>query len=69
MIAPDFIPGGAHQNDFGANISYAIGAHLTAAGTLQYEKYNIPLIVDRPQSDVTASVTLTYWPRKSQESK
>ncbi len=65
MIAPDFIPGGAHQNDFGANINYAIGAHLQAGGLLQYETYNIPFLAAGRQSDVTVSVTISYWPRKN----
>jgi hypothetical protein len=65
MIASEFIPGGAHRNDFGTTINYAIGAHVQAAGTLQYETYNIPFLAPGPQSDFTAGITLTYWPRKN----
>ena len=63
MIAPDFIPGGAHQNDFGTNINYAIGAHWQAAATIQYETYTIPLLAAGRQSDTTVEFTLSYWPR------
>jgi len=65
MIAPDFIPGGAHQNDFGTNINYAIGGHFQAGGTIQYERYNIPFLAAGDKSDVTVGVTLSYWPRQN----
>lgn len=65
MIAPDFIPGGAHQNDFGTNIDYAIGAHFRASGTFQYETYTIPFLAPGRQSDVTVEVNLSYWPHRN----
>ncbi|HEY3928663.1 MAG TPA: capsule assembly Wzi family protein [Candidatus Koribacter sp.] len=64
MVAPDFIPGGAHQSDFGTNINYAIGAHWQAGGMLQYEAYTIPLLASGRRSDFTASLTLSYWPHQ-----
>ena len=69
MVAPDFIPGGAHQNDFGTNINYAISEHFHAGGTLQYETYNIPFVAAGRQSDVTVGVTLTYWPGQGKKAK
>ena len=65
MIAPDFIPGGAHTNDFGTNINYAIGGHFQAGGMLQYETYKIPFLAADRKSDVAVGVTLTYWPRQN----
>ncbi len=62
MIAPDFIPGGAHQNDIGTNISYAINSRFTAAGNLQFETYKIPFLAPDRKNNTTVSVTLTYWP-------
>ena len=67
MIASEFIPGGAHRNDFGTNISYVIGAHVQAGGILQYETYNIPFLAPGRQSDVTVGVTLSYWPHKNEK--
>jgi hypothetical protein len=65
MIAAEFIPGGAHRNDFGTKINYAIGAHFQGEGTVQYETYNIPFLAPGRQSNVAVGVTLRYWPRKS----
>ena len=64
MVASEFIPGGAHQNDLGAVIQYAIGAHFQAGGTFQYETYNIPFLTAGRQSDVTVALTLSYWPHQ-----
>ena len=67
MVAPDFISGGAHQNDVGTVINYAIGAHFQAGGTFQYEAYNIPLLAAGRQSDVTVGLTLSYRPRQNEK--
>lgn len=68
-LANEFIPGGGHQNDFGTNINYAIGAHLQAGGMVQYETYNIPFLAAGRQSDVSVGLTLTYWPRHGMKSQ
>lgn len=68
-VAPDFIPGGARQNDIGTNILYAIGEHWQAGAVLQYERYNIPLLAPGNKSDVTVGLTISYWPRQNAQSK
>ena len=69
MVAPDFIPGGARQNDFGTTINYALGAHWQAGGMLQYEAYTIPMLAAGRKSDFTASLTLSYWPRQGAKTR
>jgi hypothetical protein len=64
MIAPDFLPGGAHQNDFGTNIQYAVRTGITLGANLQYEAYKIPFLAADRQSNVTAAFTVTFWPEK-----
>jgi hypothetical protein len=69
MVAHEFIPGGARQNDFGTTINYAIGAHLRAGGTVQYETYKIPFLAPGRQSNTTVAVTLSYWPHQERKRK
>jgi hypothetical protein len=32
------------------------------AGTVQYERWNFPLLASKPQSDVSVQFQFTYWP-------
>ncbi len=34
------------------------------SGSVQYEKWGIPVLANLPQSNVTTSFQLTFWPKK-----
>jgi hypothetical protein len=61
-IAKDFIPGGSTQDDFSAGTTYRLRQNLDVAAVVQYERWNLPALAPRLQSDVTTSVQLTWLP-------
>jgi hypothetical protein len=65
MVATDFIPGGARQNQFGSDIQYAVNPHWQLGAMVQYENYKIPLLAAGRQSDRTVGLTVSYWPHRS----
>ena len=60
-ISPDTGRGGT-QHDFAAKFDYTLSSKLQASALVQYERWNFPVLAPTPQSNVTASVQLTYTP-------
>jgi hypothetical protein len=63
-VAHDFV-GGGRLADYSVHGEFKVGSSLGISGLVQYEQWNFPLLNPAPQSDVTTSVQLTYWPRWS----
>jgi len=59
-----FIPQGGTVNDAGVRAEVQLNATKALSGSVQYEKWNIPVLASAPQSNVTASVQFTLWPTK-----
>jgi hypothetical protein len=59
---PKFIPGGGTLNDFRVTAEFPLGELFRFSSFVQYERWNIPLLVSGPQRNVTSSVELTYRP-------
>jgi hypothetical protein len=58
-----FLARGGRLNDFSAGTELMLTRQLAFSGSVQYEQWNFPVLRLGPQSDVTASVQLTYSPR------
>jgi membrane-associated phospholipid phosphatase len=54
--------GGGHANDFSAQCDFKLGPEVNFTGVVQYEQWNFPVLRSTAQSDVTASVQLTFHP-------
>jgi hypothetical protein len=63
--AKDFIPGGTTQNDISGNVVKRFGKDLEANVTVQYERWNVPLLKPGAQSDVTTFGQITWFPHRS----
>jgi membrane-associated phospholipid phosphatase len=59
----EFLPGGGTQNDAGAQVNVWLTRTTELSGSVQYEKWNIPVLSLTPQSNVTTMLGLTFWPR------
>ena len=59
-----FIPQGGTVNDAGVRAEVQLNATKALSGSVQYEKWNIPVLASASQSNVTASVQFTLWPTK-----
>jgi hypothetical protein len=60
-----FFPGGTTQNDFTFEIRKRIRKDIEAQGCLQYERWKAPIYQTGLQSDTTAQVQITWFPRRA----
>jgi membrane-associated phospholipid phosphatase len=60
----NFVQGGGTVNDVGVNADIWLNASTQLSGTVQYEKWNYPLLAPNAKTNMTTSVGLTFWPRK-----
>ncbi len=58
-----FLPLGGTQNDAAVNSDFLVKSGFRFSGTLQYERWQMPLLALNRQSNVTASFQLSYWPQ------
>jgi hypothetical protein len=56
-------PGGGRLADYSAQGEVMLGRDLSVSGMLQYEQWRFPALNSVRQSDVTASVQVTFCPR------
>ncbi len=62
-VSSDFIPGGGTLNDASVQADFLAGPELGLSTRVQYEHWNYPILAAQAQTNVSASVQLTYWPR------
>jgi hypothetical protein len=60
-VSPDFIQGG-RLADYSAQAEFKIGPNVAVSGLFQYEQWKFPVLSPTGQSDVTASLQLTFYP-------
>ena len=61
-VSRGFLEGGEY-NDFGARADLRLRPQLSLASSLQYEQWNFPLLSPTWNSNFSASLQLTYWPK------
>jgi hypothetical protein len=61
-VAHDFI-GGGRLADYSAQSEFMVRKNLCVSGLVQYEQWTFPVLNPLRQSDVTASLQLTLYPR------
>ena len=54
--------GGGGLNDFSTTLEWVVKNQVHLSSTLQYERWNFPLLTATPKSDFVAQFQLTYWP-------
>jgi Capsule assembly protein Wzi/PAP2 superfamily len=60
-VSPDFIQGG-RLVDYSAQSEFMVGHNVAISGLFQYEQWRFPVLSPTAQSDVTASLQLTFYP-------
>lgn len=58
-----FLPQGGTQNDVALSSDLLTRSGFRLSDTLQYERWQIPLLAANRQSNITASFQLSYWPQ------
>ncbi len=61
-VNPTFLEGG-HLRDLRFGTDFVLRKSLELSSYIQYETWRFPILSPMPQSNVTASVGITYWPR------
>jgi membrane-associated phospholipid phosphatase len=62
-VSRQFVPYGGTLNDGGVEATFWLGTDVSISASLQYEKWNFPILRPGPTSNFTSSVQITYWPR------
>jgi hypothetical protein len=62
-ISTLYLPQGGTLNDGGVKADFWLNSTLKFSGSVQYEKWNYPVIDPLAKSNVTTSVELSFWPR------
>jgi hypothetical protein len=62
-IGTSYLPQGGTLNDGGVKADFWLHSALMFSGSVQYEKWNYPVLTPLPKSNVTTSVELSFWPR------
>jgi membrane-associated phospholipid phosphatase len=61
-VSKGFIPNGGTITDGGARASIWLSSTLSVSGSVQYEKWNFPVISATRQSNVVTSIEVRLWP-------
>ena len=61
-LDPGYVPQGGNQNDVAVNADIFAGPGFRFTGSVQYERWLIPLLAANRQSDVAASFEFSFWP-------
>jgi hypothetical protein len=59
-----YIPNGGTVNDGAVSTEYWLGQNVRLSGSVQYEKWQIPVLDSSARANVTASFELGLWPHK-----
>jgi membrane-associated phospholipid phosphatase len=61
-LDPGYLPQGGTQNDVAVNTDIFTASGFRFTGNVQYERWQIPFLASKRQSDVSASVQFSFWP-------
>jgi membrane-associated phospholipid phosphatase len=57
-----YLPQGGTLNDGGVKADFWLHSTLMFSGSVQYEKWNYPVLTPLPKSNLTTSIELSFWP-------
>ena len=61
-VSQTFVPGGGTLTDLGARGDWWVHSNVNFSAVVQHERWLFPVIAQRAQRNVSASLQLTYWP-------
>lgn len=61
-VSSDFIPGGGTVNDASVEADFLVRREFGVSSRVQYEHWNYPILAPQPQTNISVSVQMTYWP-------
>ncbi len=61
-VSQQFIPDGGSLTDVGVSTDLWVHSALSISSFLQYERWAFPVLAPAPQTNVTGSLQVTFWP-------
>ncbi len=61
-VSANFISGGGTVNDASLQADFLAGREFGLSTRVQYERWNYPVLALQPQTNVSVSMQMTYWP-------
>jgi len=61
-VSGQYLPQGGTLNDVGVKADFWLSNAVMLSASVQYEKWNYPVLADAPQSNVTTSIGITFAP-------
>lgn len=68
-VSREFVPGGGTVTDGGVRADIWARSMFSVTGAFQYEKWNFPVLAPAPQTDLTTSIQVTFWPKSLRGAK
>jgi hypothetical protein len=62
-IDREYLAQGGAQNDATINADFLLKSGVRLSSSLQYERWQIPLLAQGPQRNFTTTFEIGYWPR------
>lgn len=62
-VSREFVPSGGTLTDAGVSANVWVGNDFNLTGMFQYEKWDFPVLASTPQTDLTSSIGITFWPK------
>jgi len=62
-VSGQYLPQGGTLNDGGVRADFWVGTAVMLSGSVQYEKWNYPLLDPLPRSNVATTLEMSFWPR------
>ena len=63
-VSGSYLPSGGTLNDAGVTANFWLGKEVEFSGSVQYEKWNYPVLAPLPETNVTTSIGVNFWPRR-----
>jgi hypothetical protein len=61
-VGTSYLPQGGTMNDGGVSADFWLGSKVMLSGSVQYEKWNYPVLDPVQRSNVATSIELSFWP-------
>jgi membrane-associated phospholipid phosphatase len=61
-VSSQFVPGGGNLNDGSIRTDFLVHREWTVSASVQYEKWQFPILANGPQTNVSSSLGITFSP-------
>jgi membrane-associated phospholipid phosphatase len=61
-VSKQYIPQGGSSTEVDVNAEFLVRSHFSVFGSVQYERWDFPVIALAAKTDVTTSMQVTVWP-------